>query len=121
MSRTYGSLTNMLIDRDYYDGNIKIGAGVTELCWSDRHAYFIKDIIRNKKGEIRQLVIDGAYLLSIGCGYYEVSKDPKEGYHKEHGERVIKKTRKGNWSSNGTEKGTMFRIGYADEYYDISF
>ena len=121
MSRMYGSLINTLIDRDYYDGNIKIGAGVTELCWSDRHAYFIKDIIINKKGEIRQLVIEGAWLKGDGAGYFEVSKDPKEGFFQKNGERIIKKTRKGNWSSDGTEKGTMFRIGYADEYYDISF
>lgn len=117
----YGSLINMMIDNDYHDGQIKIGAGVTELCWSDRHAYFIKDIIKNKKGEVTQLVLEGAWLKGIGCGYFEVSKDQKEGFFQDRGERIIKKTRKGNWTSDGTEKGTKFRIGHADEYYDISF
>lgn len=117
----YGSLINHLIDNDYHDGQIKIGAGVTELCWSDRHAYFIKDIIRNKKGEIRELVLEGAWLKATGNGYFDVSREYKEGYHQDIQERHIKKTRKGNWTSTGTEKGTKFRIGHADEYYDISF
>lgn len=36
----YGSLQNRLVEgRDFTDGNIKVGMGVTELLYSDRHAY----------------------------------------------------------------------------------
>ena len=36
----YGSLQNRLVEgRDFTDGNIKVGTGVTEVLYSDRHAY----------------------------------------------------------------------------------
>lgn len=123
MARHYGSLINQLIDQDYRDGNITEGVGVTELCWSDRHAYFVKEVKKNKKGEIRALVLEGAWLKAIpgSFGYYEVSREQKEGYFKDHCEITIYKNRKGYFTSDGTVNGTTFRIGKADEYYDPTF
>lgn len=124
MAAWRGSLINRLIENDYIDGEIKVGTGVTELCWSDRHAYFITDIIRNKKGEIRELELEGAWLKAIpnSYGYYEISREPKEGYFQMCSSKFkIKKNRKGYFTSDGTIKGTTFRIGKADEYMDPSF
>lgn len=122
MERWEGSLINRLIERDYVDGKIEIGTGVTELCYSDRHAFFITDIIRNKKGEIRELEITGAWLNAHGDGYYDISREKKEGYHQSYpGTYRIKKNRRGEFTSNGKVDGTLYRIGTADEYYDPHF
>ena len=38
--KLYGSLQNRLMEgRDFTDGDIKVGTGVTEVLYSDRHAY----------------------------------------------------------------------------------
>lgn len=123
MTRQYGSLINHLIDQDYRDGNITEGVGVTELCWSDRHAYFVKEVKRNKKGDIRELVLERAWLKAIpgSYGYFEISREQKDGYHRDGGEISIYKNRKGYFTSDGTVNGTTFRIGKADEYYDPTF
>ena len=117
----YGSVVNHIIANQYKDADIQIGMGVTELCWSDRHAFFVKEIIRNKKGEIKELVLEGAYLKALGEGCFDISREPKEGYFQDCKQRTIRKNRKGYFTSDGTIKGTTFRIGKADEYYDISF
>lgn len=38
--KLYGSLQNRLVEgRDFTNGNIKVGTGVTEVLYTDRHAY----------------------------------------------------------------------------------
>lgn len=118
----YGSVVNYIIDNEYSDGKIRVGVGVTELCYSDRRAYFIKEIYCNKKGEPRELKLERAYLKALGNGYFEISREKKEGFFRDWDSLIsIKKTRKGNWTSNGREDGNKFKIGSADEYYDESF
>ena len=43
-NKWYGSLNNRL-DEGKTFGDIKVGTGVTEMCWSDRHPYEVVEII----------------------------------------------------------------------------
>lgn len=49
----YGSLTNRLEEGRTY-GKIEVGTGVTEMCYSDRHAYEIVEVIDDKHIVIRR-------------------------------------------------------------------
>lgn len=118
----YGSVVNQGIANAYRDGDIRIGAGVTELSYSDRTAWYIKGIVKNKKNEIKELELERAWISPLGDGYFECSPVQLPGYFRDtEGTKRIKKTRKGTWTSTGTVNGTLFRIGCADEYYDPSF
>jgi hypothetical protein len=53
MSKWYGSLNNRIDEGKTY-GEIKIGTGVTEMCYSDRHPYEVVEIIDEKHLLIRE-------------------------------------------------------------------
>lgn len=52
-NKWYGSLNNRL-DEGKTFGDIKVGTGVTEMCWSDRHPYEVVEIIDEKHLLIRE-------------------------------------------------------------------
>ena len=117
----YGSVVNHIIANNYKDNKIEVGMGVTEIMWNDRHAFFIKEIITDKKGNPKELKLEGAWLKALGEGCYDVSREYKEGYFQDCKKMTIKRTRKGTWTNTGTVDGRLFRIGHAEEYYDICF
>ena len=45
MSKWYGSLTNRLDEGHTFTDEIKVGTGVTEMCYSDRHPYEVVEVI----------------------------------------------------------------------------
>ena len=49
----YGSLQNRMAEGKTY-GEIKVGVGVTEMCYTDRHAYEIVEVIDEKHILIRR-------------------------------------------------------------------
>lgn len=52
----YGSLHNRLVEgRDLTDGNIKVGTGVTEVLYSDRHAYEVTAVKDQNHFAIRRM------------------------------------------------------------------
>ena len=53
MSKWYGSLNNRIDEGKTY-GEIKIGTGVTEMCYSDRHPYEVVEVIDEKHLLIRE-------------------------------------------------------------------
>ena len=50
----FGSLTNRLDEGCTFTDEIKVGTGVTEMCYSDRHAYEVVEIIDDKHLLIRR-------------------------------------------------------------------
>ena len=55
MSRKwYGSLDNRLEENRQYCDEIKVGTGVTEYLWSDRHAYEVVEVKDQKHVKIRE-------------------------------------------------------------------
>lgn len=62
MSRKlYGSLQNRLAEGKQFCEEIKVGTGVTEYSWSDRHPYEVVEVTDQKHIKIRRMdhVLDG--------------------------------------------------------------
>lgn len=56
MSRVwYGSLNNRLEENRMFTDEIKVGTGMTEYLWSDRHAYEVIDVKDQKHVTVREL------------------------------------------------------------------
>lgn len=54
--KLYGSLQNRLVEgRDFTNGNIKVGTGVTEVLYSDRHAYEVTAVKDQNHFTIRRM------------------------------------------------------------------
>lgn len=117
MSVWYGSLQNRIAERAEMP-EPQVGMGVTEMCWSDRHAYEVVAIKDERHITVRALDhkrVDGNGMSEMQ--EYEYMSNP------ENSEINLFKTKKGEWrEKNGRELGcNRFRIGYAEEYYDYSF
>lgn len=78
MSKWYGSIENRL-DEGKTFGEIKVGTGVTEMCYSDRHPYEVVEIIDDKHLLIREcehIRISGS--AQDGSAEYEYKLKPYE-------------------------------------------
>lgn len=54
--KLYGSLQNRLVEgRDFTNGNIKVGTGVTEVLYTDRHAYEVTVVKDQNHFTIRRM------------------------------------------------------------------
>ena len=54
--KLYGSLQNRLVEgRDFTNGNIKVGTGVTEVLYTDRHAYEVTAVKDQNHFTIRRM------------------------------------------------------------------
>lgn len=54
MKKIYGSLMNRLEEGCTFTDKIEVGTGVTEMCYSDRHAYEVVKVIDDKHLLIRR-------------------------------------------------------------------
>ena len=125
MSNYYGRLQNRMMENTK-PAEITIGTGVTEVLYSDRHAYYVNKILKTKNGEPVELEIVRA---KVKCNDYyaedwtvfpfsEVEKDARKS--------VIKRTRpnkngKRFWTDDGKMSSTTYAIGFASETEDPSF
>lgn len=78
MSKWYGSIENRLDEGKQFE-EIKIGTGVTEMCWSDRYPYEVVEIIDDKHILIRACdhkIISGS--AEDGSAEYEYTLRPYE-------------------------------------------
>lgn len=110
----YGSLQNRLME-NARTPELKIGMGVTECLWSDRHAWEIIAIKDDRHITIRRM---GYKCLDYYAGDYELFSDPNG--------RVINlfKTKNNGWRQRIGKNGlgdTRFAVGHADEYRDPTF
>ena len=148
MTTWYGSLQNRLMENTQFDGEIKVGTGVTELMYSDRHPYEVISVKDQKHITIRELdhkLIGKAYsndwelISNEDNPTYELVKRGKSWYFKatwtaEEVDRLTDERDKVFLIINGwdldkiKEKGqqTKYRkanvvIGFADYYYDYEF
>ena len=55
MTKLYGSLQNRLEENKTYCDEIKVGTGMTEYSWSDRHAYEVIEVTDQKHVTVRRL------------------------------------------------------------------
>lgn len=54
MSRWYGSLNNRVDENKMFCEEIKVGTGMTEYFWSDRHAYEVIEVTDQKHIKVRE-------------------------------------------------------------------
>ena len=114
---SYGSLTNLIIaDRCKYPAPT-VGMGVTECCWTDRHAWEVVEVRKPTECVIRRMKAERTTPWP-GNGW-NLSSDPD-------GERAtIRQSKGGKWYAvvNGRmdKRGSGYAIGTADEYEDPSF
>lgn len=115
LGKDTGSLTNWLMANPNYK-EPKVGMGVTELMWTDRHAWMITEVDKDKKGFIMTRMNPKA----VGS-YYEQRYE----YNDKNGNPYLSSTtmhvrfKYKGWRS---ESGKMnLALGYAEEYEDPSF
>ena len=54
MGKWYGSLNNRVEENKQFVNEIKVGDGMTEYFWSDRHAYEVTEVIDQKHVYVRE-------------------------------------------------------------------
>lgn len=113
----YGSLTNRVAEK-CRQSKPEVGMGATEMCWSDRHAYEIIEVMDDRHIKVRKL--DTKRIDKNGmseCQDYEYISNENNVVH------TLFLTKKGDWRiKDGRRLGcNIFVIGYAEEYYDYSF
>lgn len=110
----YGSVQNRLMEMSSAP-ELKIGMGVTQCLWSDRHAYEIIEIKDDKHITIRRM---GHKCKDYFAGDWEIWSDPSQTDI-----RKLYKTKNG-WRERIGRNGlgdTKFSVGVATEYEDPSF
>jgi len=93
-----------------------VGMGVTELMWSDRHAYTIIEVIDSKTLKVQQDTATRTDSNGMSDSQdYRFEPNPQ-------GHTVIITLRKsGRWMRKGEQKGSGWTIGSRSEYHDFSF
>ena len=112
-----GSLTNWLMANPKYK-EPKVGMGVTELLWTDRHAWMITEVDKDKKGftmtRMAPKLVGNYY--SQNYVYEDENGKPLMGTNSIH---VRYRYKNWHYAPNG---GTIhLSIGHAEEYEDPSF
>lgn len=112
----YGSLQNRLLEK--VNKEPQVGMGVTEYCWSDRHAYEVIAVKDARHITVRRL----DYKRIDNNGMSEDQEYEFKSNEKNHTCELFL-TKKGVWRERiGRSLGCdTFGIGRADEYYDYSF
>lgn len=126
MARWYGSLTNRIDENKKYCDEIKVGTGVTEYLWSDRHAYEVTKVIDQKHVFIRRMEterIDNNGMSDVQD--YKYTSNPKYEekeliYKYNHWYEVYRWIDDTGKKRHKSEKINV-SFGVMNEYYDYSF
>lgn len=113
----YGSLVNMLsgTPATYVP---KVGDGATELCWSDRHAYTVVEVVSPTHVVVQQDTVtrtDKNGMSESQQYSYQANPDAPRKH--------VTLRRNGRWVLQGESQknGTKFAMGDRREYHDYSF
>jgi len=95
---------------------VEVGMGVTQLCWTDRRAYTVIEVVSGKKLVIQR---DTAIPLFQGM----TDSQSYEYRPNLDGEKTIITLREnGTWHEAGTTmRSEVYALGYRQEYYDYTF
>jgi hypothetical protein len=112
----FGSLNNQLMSNSK-SPEPTVGMGVTQLCWTDRHAWTVIEV-----KSARKLVIQADKATRTDkhgmseSQNYEFERDP-------NGSKCTITLRKdGRWRAAGESMaGAVYALGYRAEYHDYSF
>ena len=114
--KAYGNLINR-VQEEMKSATPEVGMGITEMCYSDRHAYTIIQV--NPKGK-RVLVQRDKATRADNRGM----SDAQEWEYEPDPDALmieLKLNKHGNWKRAGDPNGNTFMIGKRDEHFDFSF
>jgi len=113
----YGSFHNLMFSNGKYK-TPEVGMGATELCWSDRHAYTIVEVVNDKTIVVQR---DDA----IRVDNYGMTDAQKYEYNQNtnNNKCTVTLRKNGRWVTSGqrAKGGTTWMIGSREEYYDFTF
>lgn len=90
MSKWYGSVNNRIEEGHQFVKEIKVGDGMTEYLWSDRHAYEVTQVINQEHVFVRRMKAT----IKEGTSYYQQQYD----YAQDLNEKEIELVKyRGNW------------------------
>jgi hypothetical protein len=118
----YGNVMNRVQENVKGQPAPEVGMGVTEYCWSNRHAYTVIAVLGPKNIVVQRdkAIRTDNYGMS-DVQEYRYEQDPDGVTH----ELVFKTTKRcphGKWCDKGAGvKGNTFVLGHRDEHYDYSF
>jgi hypothetical protein len=113
-----GSLVNYLMDAKQSPVTPEIGMGVTQLCWSDRHAFTVIDILSPKEIRVqkdRAIRVDNTGMSD--SQKWEFQRNPEGSiYH-------LTLRKNGSWAQKGLSRKNSdgWAIGRREEFFDFSF
>lgn len=124
VSKWYGSVNNRIEENRMFCDEIKVGTGMTEYLWSDRHAYEVVEVTDQKHIKVREY--DHRY---AGKGHmdneWELISNPNN-----HVREMVKWGKYWYFKTeyiNGNGRKAIHRVranvsfGKASYYYDYSF
>lgn len=68
--RFYGSVINRLMEGRQVD-NIKVGMDITMYLWSDRHCYYVVDVINQKEIKVKKYLVCADQDKACGMGHQD--------------------------------------------------
>jgi hypothetical protein len=94
-----------------------VGMGVTRLCWTDRHAYTLIEILSEKKLRIQRDTVTRVDSNGMSDSQaYEYAPNPSGATC------IITLRKNGRWCQEGQDsKSEAFMLGMRKEYYDFGF
>ena len=110
----YGSMVNA-IGNQTQSKVPKVGIGVTELMYSDRHPYTVTEILSEKRIKVRR-----CNSKRIDNNGFSESQDYEYTEDLEAPEIELFLNKFGRWKERGHADGSTFLIGRREEYYDFT-
>ena len=118
MSKWYGSIDNRILENSKMV-EPKVGMGVTECCYTDRHPYEIVEVKDERHIVVRALDWKRTDHNGLSeCQEYEYTSNPNN-----HTANLFL-TKKGQWRERYANRSlgcNGFYIGFAERYYDPCF
>lgn len=95
-----------------------VGMGCTQLCWSDRHAFTIVEIISPK-----EIKVQADTAVRVDKNGMSESQDYRFEPNPNGRTEIVTLRKNGRWVTQGSamNNGTSWFIGDREEYYDYSF
>ena len=117
IERPFGNLINRIQEQCQMP-EPEVGMGATELCYSDRHACTIIEVI----SPTRIVVQEDKATRTDNNGMSDAQEYAYEP--NPNGRRTeVTRRKNGRWIAKGEslKEGTAFALGHRDEHYDFSF
>lgn len=128
MARWYGSVDNRLEENRMLVSEIKVGTGMTEYSWSDRHPYEVVAVKDQKHVSVRRMshkASDNGKPKKMGHQDWDIKSDPSAP--------ILNLAKRGNYwyevhkytDDDGKARTAYYRknvtFGKAEYYYDCEF